>query len=234
MTDLTAIDILVEPDEASLARAGAENARLRAQAPEGFRLDADHRPHLTLLQRYVRTAALDDVFGAVEQIVKAQDPEQLSFQASAIRHIPVAALPGTGIAAIVATPVPGVLAVQRALIEALAPFTATGGTASAFETTSREPTINADTLAYVERYVPDHSGDNFVAHMTVGLAPLAFLEAIEAGPFDGFKIHASAMAVFKLGNNGTARRQLRAWPTVGLGPTSAAPLWQGMADPRGR
>jgi hypothetical protein len=67
-------------------------------------------------------------------------------------------------------------------------------------------------MAYVERYVPDHSGANFVAHVTVGLAPLAFLDTIEAERFDDFTFHPSAIAVFRLGNNGTARKQLKAWP----------------------
>ena len=36
-------------------RAQADNARLRANYPAGFALDAEHRPHITLVQRYVRT-----------------------------------------------------------------------------------------------------------------------------------------------------------------------------------
>src|SRR5262245_3457262 len=201
MTDIIAIDILVQPDGNALARATAENARLRAQAPEGFTLDADHRPHITLLQRYVRTVDLEALFAAVEQVIQSQNAGQISFHANALRHMPVAALPGAGIAAIVVTPGSGVLGLQEALIAAIKPFTATGGTAMSFDTTPQEPTVNDDTLAYVEHYVPDHSGTNFVAHLTVGVAPLAFLDAIEAEPFDGFTIQPSAIAVFQLGRS---------------------------------
>ncbi len=42
MAELTAIDILIEPDGTALDRADAENARLRAQYAEGFALDAFH------------------------------------------------------------------------------------------------------------------------------------------------------------------------------------------------
>jgi len=38
------------------------------------------------------------------------------------------------------------------------------------------------------------------------------LDTIEAEDFDSFTFHPSAIAVFKLGNNGTARKQLKAWP----------------------
>ena len=51
MSDLTAIDILVNPDENTLERARAVNARLRQSVPRGFELDATHLPHITILQR---------------------------------------------------------------------------------------------------------------------------------------------------------------------------------------
>jgi hypothetical protein len=211
MIDLTAIDILVEPDQTALARAGAENERMRAQYLEGFALDDRHRPHITLLQRYVRTKDLDAVFDAVETVIRAREVSKLGFRATRLGHMPVAALPGHGLAAIVVTPGPEVFDLQSALIEAVMPFAEPGGTASAFATTPDEPEINADTLNYVERYVTDHSGPNFIAHLTVGLAPLDFLVANEAAPFDAFTFHPAGIAVFKLGNNGTAQEIMKSW-----------------------
>ena len=67
MSDLTAIDILVNPDEATLEHARKVNARMRQSVPDGFALDATHQPHITTLQRYVHTADLDQVYDAVEQ-----------------------------------------------------------------------------------------------------------------------------------------------------------------------
>jgi hypothetical protein len=92
-----------------------------------------------------------------------------------------------------------------------APFTGTGGGAEAFATTPEDPEINIDTFTYVERYLPDHCGDNFVAHLTVGLAPLEFLARFEKQPFDSFEFRPAGIAVYQLGNNGTARRALRSW-----------------------
>jgi len=54
MSDLTAIDILVNPDEATLEHARVWNARMRRSVTDGFALDDSHQPHITTLQRYVR------------------------------------------------------------------------------------------------------------------------------------------------------------------------------------
>ena len=52
---VTAIDILLEPDATMLRYAEANNARLLKVFPKGFALDEAHRPHITLIQRFVRT-----------------------------------------------------------------------------------------------------------------------------------------------------------------------------------
>ncbi len=51
---LIAINILLDPDAATVEKARATNARLREDFPHGFALDANHAPHITLLQRFVR------------------------------------------------------------------------------------------------------------------------------------------------------------------------------------
>ena len=66
---VTAIDILLEPDVTMLQHAEAVNARLLKVYPKGFALDALHKPHITLLQRYVRTADLDKVYAAAGNVL---------------------------------------------------------------------------------------------------------------------------------------------------------------------
>ncbi|RFU44410.1 hypothetical protein D0B32_27745 [Paraburkholderia sp. DHOC27] len=61
---VSAIDIALEPDTTMIREADAANARLRKVFPKGFAFDASHRPHITILQRYVRTADLDNVYNA--------------------------------------------------------------------------------------------------------------------------------------------------------------------------
>jgi hypothetical protein len=53
MGDLTAIDILINPDETMLTQAKAANARMRASVPESFALNEHHQP--------VGLAKLDDL-----------------------------------------------------------------------------------------------------------------------------------------------------------------------------
>ena len=117
MTDLTAIDVLINPDDSMIARAKSLNARLLTSIPPpaGFALDEHHRPHVTTLQRYVRTADLDRVFDAVEEAVNAVDISTLSFTALGTAHMEDPAQPGVGLLVIGATPAPEVLDFQAAL-----------------------------------------------------------------------------------------------------------------------
>ena len=44
MTDLTAIDILIDPDVQAIERAQVINARLLESLPQGWALDDTHKP----------------------------------------------------------------------------------------------------------------------------------------------------------------------------------------------
>jgi hypothetical protein len=211
MTDLTAIDILIDPDQAMISRAKTVNARMLQSVPGGFALDEHHQPHITTLQRYVRSADLDHVYDAVHGVLDAVDVGALTLTAVALRHMTVAAIPGAGLTGIIVKPGPEVLDFQAKLIDALGPFTESGGTADAYVRTEAEPDINQDTIDYIEHYVPDHSGENYLAHVTVGLAKLDDLEKIEAEPFDALAFSPAGIAVYQLGNNGTAAKHLRSW-----------------------
>ncbi|MET0672253.1 MAG: hypothetical protein ABWY37_02045 [Microbacterium pygmaeum] len=211
MSELTAVDVLLEPDQSMLARAGEENARMLASipSPPGFVLDAHHRPHITTLQRYVRTAELDQVYAAIQDVLAAVDLRSLTFTAHAIAHLEVQ--PSVSIAAIVVQPGAEVLDFQTRLITALAPYIGSGGTADAYVRTTAEPDINDATLSYIEHYVPEHSGANYVSHVTVGLAKTDDLAPIEAEPFEPLTFAAGAVSVYQLGNNGTAAKLLHSF-----------------------
>ncbi|MBS1675835.1 MAG: hypothetical protein JST08_00475 [Actinobacteria bacterium] len=211
MSDLTAVDILMLPDETMLGRAGALNEEMRKSVPDGFALDAHHTPHITLLQRYVRSADLDRVFEAVGGVLGGADPDALELRGVKVAHMEIAAQPGRGLAGLVVQPSQGVLDLQGSLIAAVEPFVESGGTAAAYVTTAEEPEINEDTINYVEGYVPGHSGKNYIAHVTVGYAELDFLAELEGKPFDAFPFHVAGLAIFQLGNNGTAQRELKKW-----------------------
>jgi hypothetical protein len=210
MVDLTAIDILVNPDEATLARARELNVRMRRSVPTGFALDATHQPHITTLQRYVRTAALGEVFHVVETAIAATDAASLAYRAIAIRHADWG-VPGQGLAVIVIEPTPQVLDLQARLLAAVTAFVGSDGTDAAFVRDPGEK-ISQSTRDWVERFVPDQIGaGKYIAHITVGFATLDDLSVMEAEPFDAFDVHSASMAVYHLGNSGAARTLLKEW-----------------------
>jgi len=78
---VTAIDILLEPDATMLQHAEAVNARLLKVYPKGFALDATHRPHITMIQRFVRTADLDKVYAAAGQVLARANVTAMKLEA---------------------------------------------------------------------------------------------------------------------------------------------------------
>jgi hypothetical protein len=81
LAPVTAIDILLEPDTTMLRHAEANNARLLKAFPKGFALDAAHRPHITMIQRYVRTADLDQVYAAAGKALARANVTGLKLEA---------------------------------------------------------------------------------------------------------------------------------------------------------
>jgi hypothetical protein len=215
MTALTAIDILVNPDRAAIEKAHEINARMRASVPSGFALDATHQPHITTLQRYVRSADLNSVYDVVDHTIKATNVRSLSYEAVEIGHADWG-VPGQALAAVVLTPSPEVLDFQANLLEAITPFLGSDGSADAFVRDPDEE-ISQSTMDWVQNYVPNQIGTNYVAHITVGFATVDDLRMIEGEPFQKFPIHPASVAVYQLGNSGAARTQLKAWSLKGGG-----------------
>ncbi len=212
MSDLTAIDILIDPDEAAIERARKVNARLLESipSPPGWVLDDTHQPHITTLQRYVRTADLEVVYAAVERTVAATDMAALSYQAAKITHADWG-FPGYGPTVLLVQVSPKVLDFQANLVEAVTPFVESGGTAAAFVADPGEE-ISPTIIDWVEEFVPAQIGEGkYFPHLTVGIAKFDDLKVIEAEPFDAFAVHPASVAVYHLGNNGTARKLLKAW-----------------------
>src|ERR1039458_3253649 len=141
-TSATPIDILLDPDATMMKRSEAVNARLRSVYPKGFALDASHRPHITLLQRFVRTADLDQVYAAANKVLAGVKASDLQLKAFKYYYIPVGDL---GLSGIVAEPTPELLKLQQDLVDAVAPFTVSTGTAGAFVTTPKKPGLPAAT-----------------------------------------------------------------------------------------
>ena len=205
---VTAINLLLEPDATMLERAEANNARLLAVFPQGFALDATHHPHITLLQRFVRTADLDMAYAAAGQAFAGTDVTRVQLEAHRYYYIPSGAI---GLAGIVVKPHAVLRELQQQLIDAVAPFTVATGLSDAFATTPDDPVIDPMLIEYVSTFVPTSTGEHFSAHVTTGIAPRDYLDTMLAEPFESFTFSPAAAAVYQLGQFGTAAKKLHGW-----------------------
>jgi len=206
MNSTIAIDIALEPDATMLSRVRADNARLLKEFPKGFSLDATHHPHVSVLQRYVSTEDLEQIYDVAGKVMAAANP--LPWKLTAFKYY---YLPGgpIGLAGIVVRSTPELLALQQALIDAVGPFTVKEGTAAAFFTTPEEPEINQPTIDYIAAFVPEATGAHFNPHVTIGVGTLDYLNKMLAEPFDDFTFSPAGASVYQLGNYGTARKALK-------------------------
>ena len=207
-TPVTAIDVLLEPDATMIEHSEANNARLLAVYPNGFALDATHRPHITMIQRFVRTADLDQVYAAVHRVLAGANVKAMKLEAYKYYYVPSGAV---GLAGIVAKPTPELLKLQEDLIAAVAPFTVDTGTIGAFTGAHDDPAIDAQLIAYVATFVPKQTGDHFSPHVTTGIAPREYLDKMLAEPFESFTFSPAGAAIYQIGPYGTAAKRLEEW-----------------------
>ena len=205
-SEVTAIDILLEPDTTMLQHSEANNARLLKVFPGGFALDATHTPHITMIQRFVRTEDLPKVYEAAEKVLAGANVTAMKLEASKYYYIPSGEI---GLAGIVAKPTPELIKLQSDLIAAVEPFTVRTGDSSAFVTTPDDPQIDPFLIEYVAAFVPKGSGENFNPHVTTGVAPRAYLHQMLQEPFEPFTFSPAGAAVYQLGQFGTAARKLK-------------------------
>ena len=85
---VTAIDIVLEPDATMVEHATAANERLLKEFPKGFALGKTHQPHISCLQRYVKTADLDKVYEAVGKVLAEEKPATWKLKAYKYYFIP--------------------------------------------------------------------------------------------------------------------------------------------------
>jgi hypothetical protein len=205
---ITAIDILLEPDTTMIQHAEADNARLLQNFPKGYSLGGEHAPHISMLQRYVHTADLDKTFAAAATAFAKEDPTSWKLKAFKYYYVPAGPI---GLGGIVIEPTPDMLRLQQKLIDAVTPFTAPTGTAAAYVTTPQDPNIVPQLIEYVRTFVPEHIGDHYSPHVSIGVGTVEFLNAMVAAPFDAFTFSPVGASVYHLGNYGTAMTKLHSF-----------------------
>jgi hypothetical protein len=187
--------------------AQADNARLLTAYPTGFALDPTHQPHLTLIQQFVRTADLEKVYAAANQVLAQENVA--SWNLKAVRYYCIPVTPN-GIAGIVVEPTEELLRLQRRLLDAVAPFTEKTGTAAAFVSADGGRDIQGGLIDYVANFRTVAAGEKFNPHVTIGVASEDYLKKMLAEPFQAFTFSPVGASVYQLGSYGAARKKLQA------------------------
>jgi hypothetical protein len=203
---IIAIDILLEPDARMLQHAEVNNARLLRAFPNGFALDAAHRPHITMVQRFVRAEGLDKAYAAIGNVLDGANVTAMNLVAFKYYYAPG---PGVGVAGICARPTPELLKLQADVIDAVAPFTMGTGTIAAFTASHNNPALGALLIEYVSAFVPKYSGANYNPHVSTGVGSREYLDEMLAEPFESFTFSPAGAAVYQLGPFGTAAKKLK-------------------------
>jgi hypothetical protein len=203
---VTAIDVLLEPDQVMLDRSAKVNSELLGVFPGGFPLDATHRPHITLIQKFVRTSDLEKVCEAAEKVLQGVDLNALELEAFKHYYMPGG---GIGLAGIVIRQTAELLELQAALLKAVEPCAEATGGSGAFVTTPDDLVIDPALIAYVKAFETAGAGKNFIPHVTTGVGPTEYLDAMLARPFEAFTFKAPRASIYQLGKWGTAAKHLR-------------------------
>jgi hypothetical protein len=171
----------LEPDATMLQHAQVVNDRLLKVFPKGFALDATHRPHITLVQRFVLTENLDKVYAAVGKVFASTG---LKLEAFKLYYLPDKDI---GLSGIVIKPTPELIKLEMQVIDAVTPFAVKTGTSAAF-VTGDVPEVLPALIAYVSEFVPKSSGEHFNPHVSTGVAPKEYLDKMLAEPFETFTV----------------------------------------------
>jgi phosphoglycolate phosphatase-like HAD superfamily hydrolase len=205
---LTAIDILLKLDATMLQHAEANNARLLKVYPKGFAIDATHRPHITMLQCFVRTEDLEKVYAVAGNVLAGAKVNAMKLEAFKYYYAPAGA---DGVAGMCAKPTPEILKLQADIIAAVKTFMLETGPIGAFTAPHDNPAMDAAIIQYVSTFVPKMSGENFNPHVSSGVAPKEYLDQMLAEPFEPFTFSPAGAAVYQLGPFGTAAKKLKEW-----------------------
>jgi 2'-5' RNA ligase len=203
---LIAVNVLLDPDAATVERARAVNARLRANFPGGFAFDASHAPHVTLLQRFVRTEDLDPIAKVVAEALRVAPP--VRWESKAVGYYALAD-GDLGLVGIVFEPTEDLRRIQQAIVDVVAPFPGGVGTAEAFAPGLDGGIVGQPTVDYVNGFVGARTGKNFNPHLTVGIGTRDFVDSLKAEPFEPFTFRAVSVSLYQLGDYGVAQRKLR-------------------------
>jgi 2'-5' RNA ligase len=197
MSTLLALDVAVLPPTEVAERAIELSATLPVEESHDLKLDAEHLPHITLIQLFVREEELDTAFASIDDVLRDRPPLRLLVSGAA----------GAGTLSLTIEKAPELVELHETLMESLRGIERPGGTPAAFFGGDARA---ADAL-WVASYRLKSSFGHFAPHITLGHGP-------QPPHVEPFAFDASTIAACHLGRFCTCRKVLRAWA---LGPPSS-------------
>lgn len=191
MSHLVAIDVAILPPADVAARARALSASL-PDDPAGFRLDADHLPHVTLVQSFVREEELDVAFERVDEVLRGRSALRL--------RVTGGGKSGGSSVWMAIERTPELEQLHEALMHAMVGVERPGGTAAAFF----EGDGRVGDVMWVASYRLKSSFGAYTPHITLG-------HASQPPEVEPVAFAAETVAACHLGRFCTCRRILRSW-----------------------
>jgi 2'-5' RNA ligase len=171
-----------------------ESASPKPEAKADFRLDADHLPHITLTQQFVRVEEVDAAFERIDETLRGERPLSVRVTGGGKGHSSVwMAIERTE----------AIASLHERLMESLRGLERPGGTAAAFF----EGDARVGDVAWVTGYRLKSSLSAYHPHVTLGYAA-------EPPAIEPFTFEASSVAACHLGRFCSCRMVLRSWELV--------------------
>jgi 2'-5' RNA ligase len=194
MSALLALDVAMLLPLAARQKAITLSAGLPAEQSHDFRLDAEHLPHITLTQQFVRVEEIDAALERIDETLRTERPLRVRVTGGGKGHSSVwMAVERTD----------AIASLHERLMESLRGFERPGGTAAAFF----EGDARVGDVAWVTGYRLKSSLSAYHPHVTLGYAA----EAPVVEPFD---FEATTVAACHLGRFCSCRKVLRSWDLI--------------------
>lgn len=200
---IIAIDVLLTLPEDVYAQAVGLNKSVLENNPNNFKLDAQHIPHITLLQSYVKESDLPEIENQLVGLYKSIATESFLIDALQYKKEHNENFASMGVEKSEA-----LMALHEQVIALLKPYSVSNGFQESYVQNEDGTPIDDFTMAYVPKFVSDHSFEHYNPHISLGVAETTLLDSLAQHHFRPTTFKAPAIALYQLGNYGTARKLL--------------------------
>ncbi len=198
-----AIDVLLVPSEEMYAQALHLNSLIHQNNPDALQLDENHVPHITLLQCFINEKDLPKVIEKLEGLYKTIKEEFLL-----VENLQYSKDTEESFAMIQLKRTDALMQLHKQSIVLLKPFMVMNGSEKSFVPNPDGKPIKESTVAYVPNFVDQYSYENYVPHISLGVAKTVFLDSVNQTIFKPIPFRAASLSVYQLGDFGTAQKML--------------------------